>query len=409
MEFTPEQLQQLAGMLQKLQQEQQAMMPQSYNIPPEQFDARMNMFADLPQRDQQARGTSTTGSGGVILSPDPVRRVQQNKQARRETFPTPAEAAKSAGMTQAGFNALRGGDAHNQAAQLGFVTGVTPQEQFAANMAVGRYRDFAKGQREGTNVKEVQIPATEWSKDLSFRVGKEGAGTIGANGLPQMSGRYGTASMTNPPAPAVVPPPTPPPAPVDQTGQGGTNGTTVTWEDTPEQAIARVQRKIITPQQASLESGKPAKGAPRGMLGTPATNIFVPPSQPSAGTVNLDLAQPPITLPQDPVNRAGAGLTKSLQPSFNAANETLGNIFAPVNQVGEAVAQPIANVGQAIYSPLKWLAGAYNSAAEPVARGFNNAMAGLFTVPPENQQALADSMDYTKRPASKLKGALARR
>lgn len=123
----------------------------------QQMTAQQQAMADLPQRAQQAGATSTTGSGGVILSPDPVRRVQQANEVWRETFPGPVEQARRLGITPEALLASRGNDATNQWAQLGGVVGVDPQKQREMNRAFKQYADFARAQREGTNGQVTEI------------------------------------------------------------------------------------------------------------------------------------------------------------------------------------------------------------------------------------------------------------
>lgn len=119
-------------------------------------NSQQNM-ADLPQRAMQAGATSTQGSGGTILSPDPVRRVQQANEAWRERFPNPVENAARLGMTPEALLASRGNDATNQWAQLGGVAGVDPQKMRDMNRAASQYAAFAKAQREGTNGQVTEI------------------------------------------------------------------------------------------------------------------------------------------------------------------------------------------------------------------------------------------------------------
>lgn len=161
----------------------------------QQMQASQQNMADLPQRATQAGAVSTQGSGGTILSPDPVRRVQQSNEAWRERFPNPVENAARLGMTPEALLATRGNDATNQIAQLGGMVGIDPQKQRATNRAFRQYADFARAQREGTNGVTSQIPASEWEQGANYRVGQAGSGSVAANGTRTITSPYGTGSM----------------------------------------------------------------------------------------------------------------------------------------------------------------------------------------------------------------------
>jgi hypothetical protein len=161
----------------------------------QQMQNQQQQMADLPQRALQAGATPTQGSGGTILSPDPVQRVRQANQAWRERFPLPVEAAGRVGMTPEGFLANQGNTATNQLAQLGFMAGIDPQKVIEANQARKQYSDFAKAQREGTNGVTSQIPASEYAPGVNYRVGQAGSGSVAADGTRTITSPYGTASM----------------------------------------------------------------------------------------------------------------------------------------------------------------------------------------------------------------------
>jgi hypothetical protein len=95
--------------------EQQQMMQQLLAFLEKQMQSNQQNMADLPQRAMQAGATPTQGSGGTILSPDPVRRVQQANEAWRERFPNVVENAARVGMTPEALLASRGNDATNRA------------------------------------------------------------------------------------------------------------------------------------------------------------------------------------------------------------------------------------------------------------------------------------------------------
>jgi hypothetical protein len=161
----------------------------------QQMESSQQNMADLPQRAMQAGATPTQGSGGTILSPDPVQRVRQANEAWRERFPLPVEAAGRVGMTPEGFLANQGNTATNQLAQLGFMAGIDPQKVIEANQARKQYSDFAKAQREGTNGVTSQIPASEYAPGVNYRVGQAGSGSVAADGTRTITSPYGTASM----------------------------------------------------------------------------------------------------------------------------------------------------------------------------------------------------------------------
>jgi hypothetical protein len=161
----------------------------------QQMKDSQNNMADLPQRAMQAGATPTQGSGGTILSPDPVRRVQQANEAWRERFPNVVENAARVGMTPEALLASRGNDATNQWAQLGGVPGVDPQKLRDMNRAASQYSAFAKAQREGTNGVTSEIPASEWEQGAKYRVGQSGSGSVAADGTRTITSPYGTVSM----------------------------------------------------------------------------------------------------------------------------------------------------------------------------------------------------------------------
>lgn len=123
----------------------------------QQMQASQQNMADLPQRAMQAGATSTQGSGGTILSPDPVRRVQQANEAWRERFPNVVEQAAGLGMTPEALLASRGNDATNQWAQLGGIVGVDPQKMIEMNRNARAFRQFAEAQRNGTNGRVLSV------------------------------------------------------------------------------------------------------------------------------------------------------------------------------------------------------------------------------------------------------------
>jgi hypothetical protein len=179
-----------------------------------QMDNSQQNMADLPQRAMQAGATPTIGSKGVVLSPDPVRRIQQGNEAWRERFPNPVENAARLGMTPEALLASRGNDATNQWAQLGGVVGVDPQKQRDMNRAASQYAAFAKSQREGTNGVTSEIPSSEYVPGANYRVGQAGSGSVAADGTRTITSPYGTASM-GPQSPQGSPasPPQAPPTP----------------------------------------------------------------------------------------------------------------------------------------------------------------------------------------------------
>jgi hypothetical protein len=175
--------------------DQQQMMQQLLAYLEKQMEGSQQNMADLPQRALQAGATPTQGSGGTILSPDPVRRVQQANEAWRERFPNPVENAARLGMTPEALLASRGNDATNQWAQLGGVVGVDPQKQRDMNRAASQYAAFAKSQREGTNGVTSEIPSSEYVPGASYRSGQSGTGSVAADGTRTVTSPYGTASM----------------------------------------------------------------------------------------------------------------------------------------------------------------------------------------------------------------------
>jgi hypothetical protein len=123
----------------------------------QQMDASQKSMADLPQRAMQAGATPMQGSGGTILSPDPVRRVQQANEAWRERFPNVVEQAARVGMTPEALLASQGNTATNQWAQLGGVPGVDPEKLREMNSNARAYRQFAEAQRTGTNGRILSV------------------------------------------------------------------------------------------------------------------------------------------------------------------------------------------------------------------------------------------------------------
>ena len=123
----------------------------------QQMQAQQQGMADLPQRAQQAGATPTVGSGGVVLSPDPVRRVQQQNEAWRERFPGVVEQAARLGMTPEALQASRGMDAMGQWAMLGGVPGVDPAKLRETMNNARAYREAAAANRNGTNGRVTEI------------------------------------------------------------------------------------------------------------------------------------------------------------------------------------------------------------------------------------------------------------
>ena len=148
--------------------DQQQMMQQLLAYLEKQMEGSQQNMADLPQRALQAGATPTQGSGGTILSPDPVRRVQQANEAWRERFPNPVENAARLGMTPEALLASRGNDATNQWAQLGGVVGVDPQKQRDMNRAASQYAAFAKSQREGTTELRLKYRPLNTCQELAI-------------------------------------------------------------------------------------------------------------------------------------------------------------------------------------------------------------------------------------------------
>lgn len=161
----------------------------------QQMDASQQSMADLPQRAMQAGATPTSGSGNTVLSPDPVRRKQQENETWRLTFPGPVAQAARLGMTPEALLATRGNDATNQIAQLGGMVGIDPQKMRDTNRAFKQYADFARAQREGTNGVTSEIPASQWEQGANYRVGQSGSGSVAADGTQTITSPYGTASM----------------------------------------------------------------------------------------------------------------------------------------------------------------------------------------------------------------------
>jgi hypothetical protein len=232
--------------------------------------------------------------------------------------------------------------------------------------SVGAYRRAEVEKGPGAGMEAIstrsQIPMNEWEKGAAYRVGKQGSGTIAEDGFAEIFSPYGTG--TNRPS-ADAAPVVNPTALADQEAARRAAATPPVVPTVPAAPlIAPTATAQITPQRASQTSGKVMKGAPRGQV-----------------------QKLPVT---QAVNNAGAQVTQALQPSFDQANAGLSGVFEPMNAGGEAMAAPINQAGEAVAE-----------IPAPAVRWFNDLMASLFTVSPENQQALADSMDYTKAKPSR--------